>query len=115
MPRFAAAAALGLLLGWAAAHVLSLQWWTLVPWGLAAVVLGYRATRAAALVAGALTGSSYASYSPSRPMAGQLRRSLGYRSSRCWVSSVPCAVCCLHYSGRPHAAETRATGITVQG
>src|SRR6266567_1034733 len=56
MPRFAAAGALGLLLGWAAAHVLSLQWWTLVPWGLAAVALGYRANRATAVVAGALYG-----------------------------------------------------------
>src|SRR2546421_6461406 len=103
MPRFAAAAALGLLLGWAAAHVLSLQWWTLVPWGLAAVVLGYRATRAAALVAGALTGSSYASYSPSRPMAGELPRSLRCRSSPGLGSSGARAVFCLHYSGRPPA------------
>src|SRR5207244_6397133 len=56
MPRFACAGALALLLGWAAAHVLSLQWWTLVPWGLAAVALGYRANRATAMVAGALYG-----------------------------------------------------------
>jgi len=56
MPRFACAGALGLLLGWAAAHVLSLQWWTLVPWGLTAVALGYRANRATAVVAGALYG-----------------------------------------------------------
>src|SRR5437773_5103473 len=56
MPRFAAAGALGLLLGWAAAHVLSLQWWTLVPWGLAAAALGFRASRATAVVAGALYG-----------------------------------------------------------
>ncbi len=44
MPRFASAVALGVLLGWTAAHFLSLQWWTLVPWGLAAVALGYRAS-----------------------------------------------------------------------
>src|SRR2546421_11259661 len=56
MPRFACATALALLLGWAAAHGLSLQWWTLVPWGLAAVALGYRANRATAVVAGALYG-----------------------------------------------------------
>src|SRR5205814_7096000 len=56
MPRFACATALGLLLGWAAAHILSLQWWTLVPWGLAAVALGYRANRARATIAGALYG-----------------------------------------------------------
>src|SRR2546430_6078996 len=56
MPRLAAAGALALLLGWAAAHGLSLQWWTLVPWGLAAVSLGYPANRATAVVAGALYG-----------------------------------------------------------
>src|SRR5437870_12875275 len=56
MPRLAAAGALALLLGWAAAHGLSLQWWTLVPWGLAAVALGYRANRATAVIAGALYG-----------------------------------------------------------
>src|SRR5213079_1561377 len=56
MPRLAAAGALALLLGWAAAHGLSLQWWTLVPWGLAAVALGYRANGATAVVAGALYG-----------------------------------------------------------
>src|SRR5204862_8045526 len=56
MPRFACATALGLLLGWAAAHILSLQWWTLVPWGLAEVALGYRANRATAVVGGALYG-----------------------------------------------------------
>ncbi len=56
MPRFAAAGTLGLLLGWAAAHVLSLQWWTLVPWGLAAVALGCRANRATAVVVGVLYG-----------------------------------------------------------
>src|SRR5205807_2756890 len=56
MPRLAVAGALALLLGWAAAHGLSLQWWTLVPWGLAAVALGYRANRATAVVAGALYG-----------------------------------------------------------
>src|SRR5438094_8478394 len=56
MPRLAAAGALALLLGWAAAHGLSLQWWTLVPWGLAAAALGFRASRATAVVAGALYG-----------------------------------------------------------
>src|SRR2546429_5804542 len=56
MQRLAVAGALALLLGWAAAHGLSLQWWTLVPWGLAAVALGYRANRATAVVAGALYG-----------------------------------------------------------
>ena len=56
MPRFAAAVALGVLLGWTVAHILSLQWWTLVPWGLAAVALGYRASRPTAVEAGALYG-----------------------------------------------------------
>ena len=56
MPRLASAVALGLLLGWAAAHVLSLQWWTLVPWGLVAAALGYRATRTTAVAAGSIYG-----------------------------------------------------------
>src|SRR2546426_12377715 len=56
MPRFASAIALGVLLGWTAAHFLSLQWWTVVPWGLAAVSLGYRAGRPPAGVGGALYG-----------------------------------------------------------
>jgi len=56
MLRFATAVALGLLLGWAATHALSLQWWTLVPWGLPAIAVGSRATRIRAVVAGALYG-----------------------------------------------------------
>src|SRR5438046_9981556 len=56
MLRVGTAVALRLLLGWAATHALSLQWWTLVPWGLAAVALGYRANRARATIAGALYG-----------------------------------------------------------
>ena len=56
MARFASALALGLLLGWGASHALSLGWWTLLPWGLAAVALGYRASRARALIAGAVYG-----------------------------------------------------------
>ncbi len=56
MTRLALSVGLGLLLGWAATHALSLQWWTLAPWGLAAVALGYRASRSTAAVAGALYG-----------------------------------------------------------
>ena len=56
MRRFVTAIALGVLLGWAATHAFFLQWWTLVPWGLAAVGLGHRATRASAAIAGALYG-----------------------------------------------------------
>src|SRR2546427_6267393 len=56
MFRFTTAVALGLLLGWAATRALSLQWWTLVPWGLVAVALGYRANKAGAASAGALYG-----------------------------------------------------------
>src|SRR6266513_5125738 len=53
MRRLATGVALGLILGWAAAHALFLQWWTLVPWGLAGLALGYRAKRAGAVIAGA--------------------------------------------------------------
>src|SRR5437870_5797969 len=100
MPRLAAAGALALLLGWAAAHGLSLQWWTLVPWGLAAVALGYRANRATAVVAGALYGFvlcfvfTLATYGGAAPAITRVP------FFTVLVSSVPCAVCCLHYSGR---------------
>ncbi|MGH7533826.1 MAG: hypothetical protein ACREL4_11100 [Gemmatimonadales bacterium] len=45
------------MLGIAGAHVLFLGGWTLVPWGLGALAVGYGAERRAALVAGALYGS----------------------------------------------------------
>src|SRR5207248_8639036 len=53
MRRLATGVGLGLILGWAAAHALFLHWWTLVPWGLAGLALGYRAKRAGAVTAGA--------------------------------------------------------------
>ncbi len=53
MRRLATGVVLGLILGWAAAHALFLHWWTLVPWGLAGLALGYRAKRAGAVIAGA--------------------------------------------------------------
>src|SRR5205814_2945598 len=53
MRRLATGVGLGLILGWAAAHALFLHWWTLVPWGLAGLALGYRARRAGAVTAGA--------------------------------------------------------------
>src|SRR5437667_10131876 len=56
MSRFASAVVVGLLLGWAAAHALFLHWWTLVPWGLAALALAYRAGRGATATAAALYG-----------------------------------------------------------
>src|SRR6266568_3034333 len=56
MTRFASAILAGLLLGWGAAHALFLHWWTLVPWGLAALALGYRASRGEGAIAGALYG-----------------------------------------------------------
>src|SRR6266705_3079210 len=56
MQRLATAVALGLVLGWAAAHALFLHWWTLVPWGVAALALGYRVKRAGAVTAGAVYG-----------------------------------------------------------
>ena len=50
------AAVLGLLLGWGGAHALFLGLWTLVPWGLAGLALGYWVGRRRALLAGALYG-----------------------------------------------------------
>src|SRR5437879_7551495 len=56
MRRLATGVGLGLILGGAAAHALFLHWWTLVPWGVAALALGYRANRAGAVTAGAVYG-----------------------------------------------------------
>jgi hypothetical protein len=56
MTRFVSAIALGFVLAWGAAHAMFLQWWTLVPWGLAGVALGYRAIKGQAMIAGALYG-----------------------------------------------------------
>lgn len=40
MARILAAIILGIALGFAAAHMLVLQWFTLVPWGVAGILLG---------------------------------------------------------------------------
>ena len=56
MTRFVFAIGLGVLLAWGATHAMFLQWWTLVPWGVAGVALGYRAARRQAIIAGALYG-----------------------------------------------------------
>ncbi len=54
--RFLGVIVLGALLGIAAAHMLFLQWFTLVPWGIAGVALGYRAHRREAVISGAVYG-----------------------------------------------------------
>src|SRR5256884_9975231 len=97
MPRLAAAGALALLLGGAAAHGLSLQWWTLVPWGLAAAALGFRASRATAVVAGALYGfvlcfvftlATYGGAAPAGPR-GPLFTALGLVGAPCGLLLSP--------------------------
>jgi hypothetical protein len=66
--------ALGLALGWAASHALFLGWWTLVPWGVAGLALGYWIGKQGALLAGGLYGFSLsfvfmlAGYSGSAPI-----------------------------------------------
>lgn len=52
--RIVAAAAVGAVLGWLAALVPALGWWTLVPWGAAGALLGF-AMRKPALI-GAIYG-----------------------------------------------------------
>jgi hypothetical protein len=56
MARIVAAIVLAVLLGFAAAHMLALQWFTLVPWGIAGIALGLGATRFKAILAGAIYG-----------------------------------------------------------
>jgi len=46
---------LGVLLGMAASHALFLGWWTLVPWGIGGLALGFAFRRSATLV-GAIYG-----------------------------------------------------------
>jgi hypothetical protein len=56
MSRIAVPIGLGLLLGWAASHALFLGGWTLLPWGAAALGLGYWLGKRGAMLAGALYG-----------------------------------------------------------
>ena len=50
------AAAVGAVLGFLAAHALFLGWWTLVPWGIGGLVLGYQAQRRDTLICGIVYG-----------------------------------------------------------
>ena len=52
MLRFFIAVALGAALGLAGAHATFLGWWTLVPWGLGALALGYAFRQRPLAVAG---------------------------------------------------------------
>ena len=56
MARIIAAIFLGVVLGFIGAHMLNLQWFTLVPWGIAGIALGLGATRLKAILAGAVYG-----------------------------------------------------------
>ena len=56
MARIIAAIFLGVVLGFVGAHMLNLQWFTLVPWGFAGIALGLGATRFKAILAGAVYG-----------------------------------------------------------
>ena len=49
------AAAFGALLGWLGAHATALGWWTLFPWAVGGVIVGY-AARARPALAGAFYG-----------------------------------------------------------
>ena len=56
MGRILAAIILGIALGFVAAHMLVMQWFTLVPWGIAGILLGIGAPRWKALVTGGVYG-----------------------------------------------------------
>src|SRR5437773_3901245 len=81
MRRLATGVGLGLILGWAAAHALFLHWWTLAPWGLGGLALGYRANRVGAVTAGAGYGFvlcfvfTLASYGGAAPAITRVPRS----------------------------------------
>jgi hypothetical protein len=54
--RIVAAVIVGCLMAIAGAHMLFLGWWTLVPWGIAGVVLGGFSRKGETAVCGALYG-----------------------------------------------------------
>ena len=56
MARYITAIVLGVALGFAGATMLNLQWFTLIPWGIAGIALGLGATRVKAIAAGAVYG-----------------------------------------------------------
>jgi hypothetical protein len=70
-------AVIGAVLGLLAAHALFLAWWTLVPWGIAGVILGYFSKNKAVL-AGIVYGFVLAfvfligQYTGDRPLLGRL-------------------------------------------
>src|SRR5437879_9463124 len=107
MTRFASAILAGLLLGWGAAHALFLHWWTLVPWGLAALALGYRAGKGEGAIAGALYGFvlcfvfTLASYGGAAPAITRIP------FFTVLASSVHCAVHCFRRS-RPRSCRADA-------
>jgi hypothetical protein len=56
MARYITGMVLGVALGFAGAKMLNLQWFTLIPWGIAGIALGLGATRVKAIAAGAVYG-----------------------------------------------------------
>ncbi len=78
MSRIAAPIGLGLFLGWAASHALFLGWWTLIPWGAAALALGYWIGKRGAMLAGAIYGFTMsfafmlAGYTGAAPLATRI-------------------------------------------
>ena|SRR5436190_1418958 len=54
--RIGLGAVVGAVLGFLAAHALFLGWWTLVPWGIGGLVLGYQAQRRDTLLLGIVYG-----------------------------------------------------------
>jgi hypothetical protein len=78
MPLLLIAIALGATLGVVAAHMLFLQWFTLIPWGIAGLLLGYWGGREKAILSGALYGFALvfsflvAGYTGNPPLLGRV-------------------------------------------
>jgi hypothetical protein len=72
------AATVGAILGVLAAHALFLGWWTLAPWGIAGLLIGYQAQPRNALVCGIVYGFVLVfvflifQYNGDRSLAGRL-------------------------------------------
>jgi hypothetical protein len=76
-PIILSSAVLGAILGILAAHALFLGWWTLVPWGIAGIALGYN-LKEQFVLAGLIYGFvlvfvfMIAQYTGDRPLIGRL-------------------------------------------
>jgi hypothetical protein len=79
MPSIMSAIALGAILALGASRALFLGWWTLLPWGIAGLALGYWTRRGEVVIGGALYGF----------VLSFVFMAAGYSGSASFISRVP--------------------------